>query len=311
MTTTRSSNPTIIIICGPTAAGKTAVGIEVAKTFKGEIISADSRQFYSEMSIGTAKPTKDEMGDVPHHFVGTHSISNPLTAGEFERQGEKVLQEILTKGKIPIIVGGSGLFIQALVTGLDDLPSDDKLRQELIKAFDENGIEVLYQRLEKSDPNALELIDAKNPVRVMRAIELVELSQTSLAEIRKDTKPQKHFNPIWIGINSDRALLYQRIDKRVDKMLQEGLEEEARSLLLYKESDALKTVGYREFFGYFDDQYDREEAIRLIKRNSRRYAKRQITWFSKIKGMQWFEPHDLNRLFSLISHRLSQSEYEW
>ncbi|MEM9051039.1 MAG: tRNA (adenosine(37)-N6)-dimethylallyltransferase MiaA [Bacteroidota bacterium] len=303
MTTTRSSSQ-VIVVCGPTAAGKTTVGVQLAKAFNGEVISADSRQFYKEMSVGTARPTEKEVDDVPHHFVGSHSVASPLTAGEFERQAELVIEEILERGKIPLVVGGSGLFIKALVEGLDDLPASEELRQELIEQFEEQGIESLHDRLAKSDLDARSQIDFKNPVRVMRAIELVELSQKPLAEIRATRTHKERFDPIWIGINSPREELYDRIDQRVDQMLEEGLEKEVKSLQSIQNSDALKTVGYQEFFSYFNGEYDREEAIRLIKRNSRRYAKRQLTWFTKIEGISWFEAKEVEQIVRHLHQEL-------
>ncbi|MCH2214817.1 MAG: tRNA (adenosine(37)-N6)-dimethylallyltransferase MiaA [Flavobacteriales bacterium] len=304
MTTTKSSSPKVVIVCGPTAAGKTSVGVQIAKVFNGEVISADSRQFYKEMSVGTARPTEKEMDGVAHHFVASHSVASPLTAGEFERQAEIAVKEILERKKFPIIVGGSGLFIKALVEGLDDLPASEELRSKLIDQFETEGIESLYNRLVNSDPKAKSQIDFKNPVRVMRAIELVELTKKPLAEIRANRKLKKRFDPIWIGINSPRDELYDRIDHRVDQMLKEGLEEEAKSLQSFQNSDALKTVGYQELFSYFNGEYDREEAIRLIKRNSRRYAKRQLTWFNKIEGINWFEAKEIAQIIKYLNQEL-------
>jgi len=300
MTTTKSSKPRIPVICGPTAAGKTSVGIKICKGFDGEVISADSRQFYREMSIGTAKPSKEEMAAIPHHFVDSHSISHPLTAGEFERQGEQKILEILDRRKFPVVVGGSGLFIRSLMEGLDELPSDKKLREELILQYEKYGLDSILLRLEKSDPEAKNQIDAKNQVRVMRAIELVELTEKPLVEIRNQTKREKPFEPIWIGITPEREILYERIDQRVDEMIKAGLLDEAKNLIEFKEVDPLKTVGYRELFNQFEGAYDLDEAVRLIKRNTRHFAKRQLTWFRKIEGIKWFEPNQVEEIKSYI-----------
>lgn len=296
------------MICGPTAAGKTSVGIFLSQSLNGEVISADSRQFYREMSIGTAKPTHDEMKGIPHHFVDQASIATLLTAGEFERQAEQRISDIISRKKLPIVVGGSGLFIRALIEGLDDLPSSGDLRNELISQFENEGIQALLQRLDAADPDAISSIDRKNQVRVMRAIELVELSGKTLAEIRNQEKKPKEFEPIWIGISPDREVLYERIDARVDQMIQSGLEKEARPLLKFKDSDPLKTVGYRELFSFFDGDYDLAEAIRLIKRNSRHYAKRQLTWFRKIDGIRWFHPEDLGEIKEYLETHLTDSK---
>ncbi|MGB6036358.1 MAG: tRNA (adenosine(37)-N6)-dimethylallyltransferase MiaA [Cryomorphaceae bacterium] len=305
MTTTSSSKPKIPVICGPTAAGKTAVGIVLCQALNGEVISADSRQFYTEMSIGTAKPTTAEMQGIPHHFIDHCSINSPITAGEFERQGDLRIQEILSRKKLPVVVGGSGLFIRSLIEGLDDLPSDENLRQELIAQFENEGLPSLLDRLATSDPAAKKSIDYKNQVRVMRAIELVELSGKSLAELRDLEKAPKAFEPIWIGISPKREALYERIDRRVDQMMEAGLETEARSLISFKDSDALKTVGYRELFSFFDGEYDLAEAIRLIKRNSRHYAKRQLTWFRKIDGIKWFEPEQVDEVKEYVKSQVT------
>ena len=308
MTTTKSSKPRIPIICGPTAAGKTELGVALCHSFQGEVISADSRQFYTEMTVGTAKPSIDEMDGVPHHFVNHCSIHHPITAGEFERQGEQKISEILGRDKLPIVVGGSGLFIRALVEGLDDLPSDEQLRRELIAQFENEGIDSILNRLAKSDREALKTIDRKNQVRVMRAIELVELSGKSLSALRNQQKPSKPFEPIWIGISPEREDLYERIDRRVDQMIANGLEAEAKSLVEYRDYDALKTVGYKELFGYVDGEYGLDEAIRLIKRNSRHYAKRQMTWFKKISGIKWFEPEQINVIKQYLQTQMPENE---
>jgi tRNA dimethylallyltransferase len=305
MTTTKSSKPKIPVICGPTAAGKTSVGIALSQSLNGEVISADSRQFYTEMSIGTAKPTRAEMHGVPHHFVDHCSIKNPITAGEFERQGERKILEVLGRDKLPIVVGGSGLFVRALMEGLDDLPSGENLRKELIVQFESEGIQTLLERLGKADPDAIKSIDHKNQVRVMRAIELVELSGKSLAELRDQKKSPKDFEPIWIGITPERDELYKNIDRRVDQMIKNGLEAEANSLLEHRNSAPLKTVGYKELFYFFDGEYDRVEALRLIKRNSRHYAKRQLTWFRKIDGIKWFHPDQVEEVKRHLHSQIS------
>lgn len=305
MTTTNSSKPKIPLICGPTAAGKTAVGIALCQALNGEVISADSRQFYTEMSIGTAKPTTAEMQGVPHHFIDHCGIANPVTAGVFERQGEQKIVEILGRQKQPIVVGGSGLFIRSLMEGLDDLPSDENLRQELIAQFENEGLPSLLDRLAASDPVAKKSIDYKNQVRVMRAIELVELSGKPLAQLRDQNKAPKAFEPIWIGISPEREALYERIDRRVDQMMEAGLEAEVRSLVSHRNDDALKTVGYKELFSFFDGDYDRDEAIRLIKRNSRHYAKRQLTWFRKIDGIKWFKPEQVDEVVEYVKSQVT------
>jgi tRNA dimethylallyltransferase len=308
-TKTASDRQTVLIVCGPTAAGKTKIAVQLALEFNGEVISADSRQFYREMSIGTAKPTEDEMCGIPHYFVGSETITQPISAGEFERQGEQKIHEISEHGKLPIVVGGSGLFINALIHGLDDLPKNDDLRQELIDQFEKEGIDHLIQRLKGSDPDAAKNVDMKNPVRIMRAIELVELSGESMEALRNQEKVKKdHIDPIWIGIDLPREELYDRINQRVDIMISQGLEEEAKQLLPQKNLEALKTVGYRELFDYFEGKHTSEEAVRLIKRNSRHYAKRQLTWFRKNEEINWFSPHSYESIRNFVGEYLTKKD---
>lgn len=298
--------PCLIAIGGPTAAGKTEVGIALAQRLKGEVISADSRQFYKEMTIGTAKPTEREMDGVKHHFIDSLHITHHISAGEFSRQATSVALDIFARGHLPIAVGGSGLYLRALTDGLDDLPGDESLRLELQKIHREKGLKALHRRLEKKDPEAGANIDMENPVRVMRVIELVELTGQNLAEVRSWQRPEPPFHSIKIGLKRDRAKLYEAINMRVDRMIGQGLEAEARKLLPYREHQAMQTVGYREWFPYFDGDYDRDEAIRLIKRNTRRYAKRQMTWFGRDADVMWFDAEDRNGILAHVESRLAE-----
>ena len=299
--------PCLIAIGGPTAVGKTEVGIALAQRFDGEVISADSRQFYEEMTIGTAKPTESEMEEIKHHFINSLKITNHMSAGEFSRQATAVALDIVARGHVPIAVGGSGLYMRALTDGLDDLPGDESLRLELQKLHLEKGTTALRERLEKIDPKAGTDIDMENPVRVMRAIELVELTGQSLAEVRSRQRPETPFRSIKVGLKKERAELYSAINARVDRMLEQGLEAEARKLLSYRENQALQTVGYREWFPYFNGDYDRDEAIRLIKRNTRRYAKRQMTWFGREADVMWFDAEDLADIIAHVESRMTET----
>ncbi len=301
-----SKKPRLIAIGGPTAVGKTDVGIALARKLNGEVISADSRQFYKEMSIGTAKPTEGEMGGVEHYFIDFLDIAKSMSAGEFSRQATDVAIDIIARGRLPIAVGGSGLYLRALTDGLDDLPADESLRRELQKLHRENGLNALCERLEKIDPIAVTVIDMENPVRVMRAIELVELTGQSLAEVRSKQKSGSPFQSIKIGLKRERAELYEAINARADRMIDQGLEAEARALLPYREYQALQTVGYREWFPYFDGKYDRDEAIRLIKRNTRRYAKRQMTWFGRDTEVTWFDPANVDAIIAHVESRMAE-----
>ncbi len=289
----------LILIVGPTAVGKTATAITLAKHFGTEIISTDSRQFYKELEIGTAKPNPEELASVQHHFINSHSYKDILDAGTYERLALDCIHELHQKYSTVIAVGGSGLYIQALCEGLDPVElRDDDLREELATW----SIQKLQDELKKLDPEYFEQVDQQNPQRLMRAIEIIKLSGKKYSELRTGQKKSRDFEIIKIGITLAREILYERINKRVDLMVANGLEEEARTLYPHKNNYALQTVGYSEWFDYFDGKHSRETAIELIKRNSRRYAKRQMTWFNRDKNIRWFEPSEINNIISYIEH---------
>ncbi len=279
----------VIFICGPTAVGKTALSIKVAKEFDGEIISADSRQFYKELTIGTAKVTQSEMDGVPHHFIDSLSITENYTAGKFGEDALAIIQAIHQKGKLPVVVGGSGLYIKALIEGLDNLPSDEALRTLLNKRFENEGLQPLIEELKEKDPSYFEKADIQNPVRVIRALEIIELTGIPVTQQQSSSSKNRPFHPIVIGLNRERSDLYKAIDQRVDQMIDAGLVEEARTVAEFEGSQALQTVGYQELFPYFRNEASLEDSIELIKRNSRRYAKRQLTWLRKMENVNWFD----------------------
>jgi len=294
----------VVLICGPTAAGKTELAVELAERFGAEVISADSRQFYRELNIGTAKPRAEELRGIPHYFIDSHSIEDHISAGDFAREASKVLEDILSRHKLPIVVGGSGLYIDALLEGLDDLPVDMELRKELNELFEEKGRQGLLSRLETEDPSALKMIDEKNPMRVIRALELVVLTGKKLEEIRLESKKKEaKYSIIGICLSPAREILYDRINERVDRMIEDGLVEEVRGLIPFKDKEAMQTVGYRELFPYFEEKTSLDEAIRLIKRNSRRYAKRQLTWFRKKEYLHWFNPEQKERMIRFLEEK--------
>ncbi len=274
------------MVCGPTAVGKTACAISIAKVIDGEIISADSRQFYRELSIGTAKPSAQELATVKHHFINTRSIGENYTAGQFELEGRAVIARIAKQGKVPIVVGGSGLYIDALIKGLDAAPSDATLRTELNSLFAQEGLEGLRNRLKSIDPVKLKTIDLANPVRLIRAIEIAELSKDSNTRLTSKLTPP--FRAVFIGLELEREALYARINSRVDAMCKAGLEDEARAVRAFREQQALQTVGYKEWWPYFDGEAGLDETIAMIKQNSRRYAKRQMTWLRNRPEIRWF-----------------------
>jgi len=292
---------TLIVIVGPTASGKTAAAIELAKHFKTVIVSADSRQFYREMSIGTAKPTDKELAAARHYFVGSHSITEQFSAGDYEKQSLALLTNFFKKHNIVILVGGSGLFIKAVCEGFDEFPDTKAgIRDKLNKELDEKGIGYLQEKLKSADPDYYNQADINNPQRVIRALEVFESTSRPFSSFRKSAVNERPFNIIKIGLNMERKDLYQRINTRVDDMVRYGLIEEVRSLLPFRLLNALNTVGYNELFDYFDEKTDLETAIELIKQNTRRFAKRQITWFGKDKDITWLKAASPTLTYDMI-----------
>ncbi len=277
------------MIVGPTAVGKTSLAIELAKALGTEIISADSRQFYREMTIGTAKPTGDELAVVRHHFIDSHSILQKYDAAQFGEDALMKVYELFEKHDSVIVCGGSGLYVKALLEGFDDIPEvPEEIREMVTEKYKAGGLPWLQQQVQKHDPEYYNVVDQQNPARLSRALEVVLATGSSITSFQKRQKRVLPFKVIKIGLELEREELYKRIDERMDAMIEEGLFKEAEKLYPYREHNALQTVGYQEIFDFMDGKYDREEAIRLLKRNSRRYAKRQLTWFKKDEGITWF-----------------------
>ncbi len=296
------SSPLLVVVLGPTAVGKTSVAIQLAKHFQTEIISADSRQLFRELPIGTAAPSKDEMQGVPHHFIGNLSVSERCDAGQWAQQARVVLDELFRKHSVVICVGGSGLYIDALLNGMDELPErDDILRNELQTLFQEKGIMALQEKLQSLDPEYYQEVDINNHKRLIRAIEVCILSGGKYSEQRLGQQAELPFRVVKIGLEMDRGLLYERINVRVDQMIAAGLENEGRSVLEYRNNNALATVGYREMFDYFDGNSSLEKAIELIKQHSRNYAKRQVTWWRRDLSIKWFAPEQFADMIDYIS----------
>jgi tRNA dimethylallyltransferase len=291
----------LIIVAGPTAVGKTAAAIKLAQQLNTEIISADSRQFYREMSIGTAKPDAGELAQARHHFIDSHSITENFTVGDFEKQALELLDELFKTHSHVIMVGGSGLFIQAVTQGFDDLPTADKpIRTQLNNELAEKGIGYLQAKLKEVDPDYFNQVDLNNPQRLIRALEVFEATGKPFSSYRKSAINTRRFESIKIVLDLPREVLYDRINKRVDIMVEQGLVEEVQSLLPYRHLNALNTVGYSELFDYFDGKTDLETAISLIKQNTRRFAKRQLTWFRKDKDMKWMRADDPNVIDEIL-----------
>ncbi|MFB0904776.1 MAG: tRNA (adenosine(37)-N6)-dimethylallyltransferase MiaA [Nonlabens sp.] len=280
---------TLLCIVGPTGIGKTALSIAFAKAYQTSIISSDSRQFYKEMTIGTAVPEKEELEAAPHYFIQDRSIHEDYSVGDFERDVMKILPVLFENNDLVIMVGGSALYEKAVTYGLDDLPVvPTEIQEELKSALKINGLIWLQEELKKNDPAYFETVDIYNSHRLLRAIGIFRASGKKMNELRSGIAQSRNFKIIKIGLEADRDDLYDRINKRVDLMLVRGLEEEVQLLNDYKTLNALQTVGYKEFFEYFTGAYDYNEAVRLIKRNTRRFAKRQLTWYRKDKNVTWF-----------------------
>jgi tRNA dimethylallyltransferase len=296
----------LIVIAGPTAVGKTDLSVRLAQHFKTDILSADSRQFFQEMTIGTAKPSPAEQQGVRHHFINSHTLTDEYSAGLFEQDALQTLQEIYQAKDLALLVGGSGLYVRALCEGMDQMPeADPQLRQDLIRLGQERGLSYLLSLLEQHDPVYFRQVDQDNPQRVIRALEVSLASGEPYSSFRRKKAFTRPFHTIKIGLNRDRRELYDRIDRRVDLMLSSGLLEEATLLYPHRTHNALQTVGYQEIFGFLEGRFDWTEAVRLLKRNSRRYAKRQLTWFSKDREFVWFHPDEWEKIVGYVEERLA------
>ena len=300
-------SPTLIVICGPTAVGKTAFAIDLAKSLSCDIVSADSRQFFQELSIGTAKPNAQELSEVKHHFIDNKSIVEEYNASDYEFEVLDFLKGYFQKNPIAILCGGSGMYINAVCQGFDsEVPTaDPKIREALNQRFEQEGIVSLQKQLLELDPHFYQEVDINNSKRLMRAIEVCLMTGKTYTEIRKGEKKKRSFNILKVGLEMNQKKLYDRINKRVDLMMHVGLEEEAKSGLKYREKNALKTVGYKELFDCFDGNTSLEFAIEKIKVNSRRYAKRQMTWFKKDAEINWFQANQLKEVSLFIEKQLN------
>ncbi len=303
-----SKQPTLIVIVGPTGSGKTALSVALAQHYCAPIISTDSRQFYRGLAIGTAQPTAEELSLAEHHFIADREVDDDFSCGRYEHEALERLDELFKRHDIVVAVGGSGLYIQALCEGMDNLPeADEELRHNLKMRLDSEGLESLFEELREHDPKYAEMVDCHNPARVMRALEVCLVSGRPYSEQRIGKKQGRPFNIIKIGTDLPRDILYERINQRVDIMVKEGLIDEARTMLNKRHLNSLQTVGYRELFDHFDGRYSLDEAIELIKRNSRRYAKRQLTWFRRDENIAWFSPYDIKQIISHIDTKILQN----
>lgn len=303
-TTMSSKRGTLVVVVGPTGSGKSALAVKLATHLCAPIISTDSRQVFRGMPIGTAQPTREELAAAKHYFIADREVEDDFNCGKYETEALALLERLFTENDYVVAVGGSGLYVQALCEGMDDLPdADPALRENLKQRLEREGLENLVDELRTLDAKYAEEVDLCNPARVMRALEVCLATGRSYSEQRKGVTAERPFNIIKIGTDMPRDVLYDRINRRVDMMVEEGLEAEARTMYPKRHLNALQTVGYRELFDYFDGNCSFEEAVELVKRNSRRYAKRQLTWFRRDANTAWFNPIDLDAILEYIKSK--------
>jgi tRNA dimethylallyltransferase len=299
----------LIVLTGPTGIGKTNVGIKIAQHFKTEIVSSDSRQIFKELKIGTAVPNEQELATIKHHFIQTYSIEDNYNASRYESEALNVINTLFERHNLVLLVGGSMMYINALCNGIDIMPdADPEIRKALKGKLENEGLESLRFQLKKIDPDYYGKVDLKNPNRIIHALEISIMTGKPYSSFRSNQKKNRPFLIIKIGLNCNREVLHDRINTRVDEMIKAGLESEARKHYHLKHLNALNTVGYRELFSFFDNEISREKAIELIKRNSRRYARKQLTWFKNDNEMKWFEPGQTNEIINYITNRITEKQ---
>ncbi len=299
-------NKFLIVIFGPTAVGKTAVAVKVAEALKTEILSSDSRQLYKELTIGTAVPSKEYLSRVKHHFIRTISVADYYNASKFEFDALEMLRHLYASYNEVVMTGGSGLYINAVLQGIDDLPTiDPGIRNELKDELNEKGIAYIQEEVKTIDPVYYNRVDIKNPKRLLKALEVHRMTGRPYSEFLTQPKKERHFIPLLIGLDLEREMLYERINGRVDKMIEAGLLEEAHKLYPQRHLNALNTVGYRELFRYFEGKCSLDEAIEKIKANTRKYARKQLTWFRRYKEALWFRPDEHEQVIAHINAQIS------
>lgn len=301
---------TLVVVLGPTGVGKSDISIQIAKHFQTEIISADSRQFFKEISIGTAVPDKKDLEEIPHHFIQNKSIHDYYNVSSFEIEALDLMEALFKKVNPLLLVGGSMLYLDTICFGIDDIPTVDAKTRKLVNDwYEENGIDALKQRLLELDPEYYNIVDLNNHKRMLHAVEVCLISGRKYSSFRTNVAKQRPFNVIKIGINlEDRKILYERINQRVVSMIKSGLVEEAREVYPYRNLNSLNTVGYKELFSYFDGTCSLDEAIDMIQRNTRKYARKQLTWFRRDSQIVWFEPHQVPEIIQCIDNKMNDKE---
>lgn len=302
----------LVVVGGPTASGKTSLAIRLARKYTTEILSADSRQFFREMTIGTAPPSAEELAAAPHHFIGHRSVAEPYSVGTYERDALLRLEQLFQEQDVVILCGGSGLYLQAVCQGLDAFPEvPEPVRRSVEQDLENQGLRALQEEVAAKDPAYYQEVDLANPHRLIRAISVIRHSGQPFSFFRKENQPPRPFSPIYLALQHDRQILYDRIESRVDHMVAAGLEEEAHRLYPLRHHVALQTVGYQEWFDYFDGKHTREEAIQLIKQHTRNYAKRQLTWMRRDGFWKHFRPDELADFLPQYLERAIPESWQW
>ncbi len=301
-----NSKPTLIVLIGPTGIGKTDLSLNIAEHYNTEIISADSRQLYADLKIGTAAPTSEQLARVKHHFVGTLQLTDYYSAAQYEAEVMKKLDELFKQHSEIVLTGGSMMYVDAVCKGIDDIPTvDEETRKTLMQHYENVGLERLCAELKILDPEYYDIVDKKNPKRVIHALEICYMTGQTYTSFRTSQTKERPFNIIKVGLRREREELYARINKRVDIMMEDGLLEEAKSVYQYKDLNSLNTVGYKEMFKYLDGEWELPFAIEKIKQNSRIYSRKQVTWFKRDTDITWFHPDDTDNIMSFIEERLN------
>jgi tRNA dimethylallyltransferase len=296
---------TLVVVLGPTGVGKSIVSIQLASYFKTEIISADSRQFYRELTIGTAVPSAEDMNVIPHHFIQTKSITEYYNVSDYETEALKVINHLFLKKNPLVLSGGSMLYIDTICKGIDDIPTvDPEIRAEVVRWYETNGLDALRNLLLEIDPEYFQIVDLNNSKRLLHAVEIFQMTGKPYSSFRKNIKKIRPFRILKIGINQDRKILYERINQRVIQMMEVGLLNEAKTVYQHRKLNSLNTVGYKELFSFFDGECSLDEAIDLIQRNTRKYARKQLTWFRRDPEISWFEPEQVQEIIFYIEQKM-------
>lgn len=299
---------TLLVLIGPTGVGKTELSLSIAEAYHTIILSADSRQLYADLKIGTAAPTPDQLARVPHYFIGTLRLTDYYSAAQYEAEALQTLKEVFARHPVAVLTGGSMMYVDAVCKGIDDIPTvDAETRQLMLERYEQEGLEQLCAELKLLDPEYYQIVDLKNPKRVIHALEICYMTGKTYTSFRTRTSKQRPFHILKIGLKREREELYARINQRVDQMMEEGLLEEARRVYPYRHLNSLNTVGYKELFKYFDGEWDLPFAVEKIKQNSRIYSRKQMTWFKRDADITWFHPDQKNEILHFINQHLSES----